>query len=223
MGNVHIWRDPHWRNNVFFFPIKILDTNWQRFTRYSKSFLPPFKVFYPTCWWNLFLEENGKLLMKEWIKIQLRKCDKKIRRSGDIKCSHFGRNMVHHWNTHFGDVLSKKNCNFTNSSLMFIFLFVNETYDTFTFLERFRRWDFQYFEFSFVDFSPFTCEIFQDVNGIFSTFSLSQDILLLSIVDCDGIVLMRRKDRVVVYNQLEMILSINSFGKKTFEKQGVKN
>ena len=51
----------------------------------------------------------------------------------------FGRNMIHHWNTLFGDVLPKKNCNFTNSSLMFIFLLVNETYDTFTFLERFRR------------------------------------------------------------------------------------
>ena len=177
-----------------------------------EKFFTPFQSFLPHMLMKLVLENNGKLLMKEWIKIQLRKCYKKIRRSGETKCSHFGRNMVHHWNTHFGDVLSKKNCNFTNSSLMFIFLFVNETYDTFTFLERFRRWDFQYFEFSFVDFSPFTCEIFQDVNGIFSEFSLSQDILLLSIVDCDGIVFMWRKDRVVVYNQLKMILLIILLG-----------
>ena len=98
----------------------------------------------------------------------------------------------------FRSVLVEKNCNFTNSSWMFIFLFVNEIYDTFTFLERIRRWDFKYFEFSCIDFSPFTWEIFEYVNGIFSEFSFSWDICLRFIDDGYGIIPMGIKDEVIV-------------------------
>ena len=178
-----------------------------------EKFFTPFQSFLPHMLMKLVFRKERKIVDGGMDQDPMEKMWQKTLDGLDRRNVYiFGRNMVHHWNTHFGDVLVKKNCNFTNSSLMFIFLFVNETYDTFTFLEKLRRWDFQYFEFSIVDLSPFTCEIFEYVNGIFSEFSFSQDIFLRSIVDCDGIVLMRRKHPVVVYNQFEMILSIILLG-----------
>ena len=53
---------------------------------------------------------------------------------------------------YFSDVGAEKNCNFTNSSLMFIFIFGNVIHDVFTLMETIRRWDFEYFDLSWIHF-----------------------------------------------------------------------
>ena len=79
-----------WWNSVFFIPIKNLDTNWERFTRYSKSFLPPVQSFLPHMLMRLVFRKERKIVDGRMDKDLIEKmCQKKIRRFGETKCSHF--------------------------------------------------------------------------------------------------------------------------------------
>ena len=161
----------------FWFKKLVLGCGWRM--RDSKSFLPHVKSFFPL---TLF-----KKKIWNWTNDIVLNIDD--RRFGNIekRLKLFSENWTFIFlvnilsilgSLYFSDVGAEKNCNFTNSSLMFIFIFGNVIYDVFTLIETIRRWDFEYFGLSWIDFSHVTIKIFEYPKMIFSNIPLSFDKLL---------------------------------------------
>ena len=150
----------------------VLGCGWRM--RDSKSFLPLVKSFFPL---TLLKKKNWN-----WTSGIVLRIDH--RRFGNIekRLKLFSENWTFIFlvdilsilgSLFFSDVGAEKNCNFTNSSLMFIFIFGNVIYDVFTLMETIRRWDFQYFGLSWIDFSHVIFKLFEYPKMIFSNIPFS--------------------------------------------------